>query len=98
MSLHIDLQDGFENDEVIVRVDGREVFHKDGVSTDIRISRADGLETPTAKPEVTVEIELPKRKLKASQRLKVSDSGYLGASRDGNSLRLRTSKEAFLYM
>jgi len=98
MTIHIDLQDGFQNDEVIVRLDGKEVFHKSGVTTDIRISRADGTETAVSKPEVQMEVDLPKKHLRASQRVKPAEASNVGISiRDGKP-QFRLQATAFLYM
>ena len=96
--MKIDLQDGFDNDEVVVKLDGREVFHKSGVSTDIRISRADGFETSATKPQVKVELELPKKGKHASQTVKPAETPHIGISiRDGQP-QFRTQAEPFLYM
>jgi hypothetical protein len=54
--LHIALQDGFAGDEVAIRVDGREVYRKPGVRTDLRISRADAVDVD-AGPNAKVEVE-----------------------------------------
>jgi hypothetical protein len=98
VTLHIDLQDGFQNDEVIVRLDGKQVFHKSGVSTDIRISRADGFEAPSAKPQSTIDIELPKKHLKATQSFAPSGTAHVGVSIREGKPQFRLSAEPFLYM
>ena len=58
--LRVRLGEGFQNSTVSVRINGEEVFHKSGVSTDWTISRADALEvktdaTATVQLEVSVE-------------------------------------------
>jgi len=96
--MKIDLQDGFENDEVVVKLDGREVFHKSGVSTDPRISRADGFDTSSTKAEGTVELDLPKKGKHATQSVKPGETPHIGISiRDGQPL-FRTQSQPFLYM
>ncbi len=56
MSLRVRLGEGFQNDTVSVRVDGDQVFHKAGVSTDWTISRADSVEVKTAEASVQLEV------------------------------------------
>ena len=98
VTLHIDLQDGFQNDEVIIRLDGKQVFHKSGVSTDIRISRADGFEAPSTKAESQIEIELPKKRLKASEKVQPSQKPNVGISIREGKPQFRAQSEVFLYM
>jgi len=54
--LQIALNDGFAGDAVAVVVDGREVYNKAGVKTDLRISRADAVEVEAPDSGATVEI------------------------------------------
>lgn len=56
MSLRVRLGEGFQNNTVSVRVDGDQVFHKAGVSTDWTISRADSVEVKTAGANVQLEV------------------------------------------
>ena len=59
MTLHVALRDGFHNDTVTIKVNGKEVYRKSGITTDLTISFADSVEVPvegaTARLEVTVE-------------------------------------------
>lgn len=66
LSIRVDLREGFEGDEVVIRIDGEELFRKQGVTTLPQIGRADGIEVPVEKGPVTVEVELPKRGLSGS--------------------------------
>lgn len=56
MSLRVRLGEGFQNNTVSVRVNGEQVFHKAGVSTDWTISRADSVEVNTAEASVQLEV------------------------------------------
>ena len=56
MSLRVRLGEGFQNNTVSVRVDGDQVFHKAGVSTDWTISRADSVEVKTAEANAQLEV------------------------------------------
>lgn len=55
--LRIDLRDGFSGDAVAIRLDGREVYRREGLTTDLRISRADGLEVEAPEGGAALEVE-----------------------------------------
>jgi hypothetical protein len=52
------LGEGFQNNTVSVRVDGKEVFQRAGVSTDWTISRADSVDVPTGAASVELEVAI----------------------------------------
>lgn len=54
--LRVRLGEGFQNNTVSVRVDGKEVFQRAGVSTDWTISRADSVDVPTGAASVELEV------------------------------------------
>ena len=56
MTLRVRLGEGFQNNTVSVRVDGKEVFSKSGVSTDWTISRADAVDVNTGAASVQLEV------------------------------------------
>lgn len=56
MVLRVRLGDGFRNDTVSVLVNGAQVFHKSGVSTNLAISRADSFEVGTDGGVLRVEV------------------------------------------
>jgi hypothetical protein len=96
-NLVIDLQEGFANDRVEVRVDDRQVYAKDGVTTDPRISRADGVRLQ-AKGPVEVRVNVPSRGLSSSLSRDISGDLYVGVSIVGADLELRTADRPFFYM
>lgn len=58
MTLQIRLGDGFQDNIVSVKVDGAEVFHQGGVSTDARISHAASLDVQTEAASVQLEVSV----------------------------------------
>jgi hypothetical protein len=54
--LRVRLGEGFQNNTVSVRVDGKEVFQRSHVSTDWTISRVDSVDVPTEGPSVQLEV------------------------------------------
>lgn len=82
--VHISLEDGFEQDSVIVRVDGRQIYEQHGVTTRTQISLADRIETDVDGPRATVEVAVPTRDLAGSRSIEPGKDQAVGVSiRDG---------------
>ncbi len=58
MTLRVRLGEGFQNNTVSVRVDGKQVYQRSGVSTDWTISRADAVDVQTAAGSVQLEVSV----------------------------------------
>jgi hypothetical protein len=56
MKLNIKLRDGFDHDNVSIKVDGRDVYKKSGVTSDPTISFADSADVETDNEEVKLEV------------------------------------------
>ena len=56
MTLRVRLGEGFQNNTVSVKVDGRQVYGRSGVSTDWTISRADAVDVETRAGSVQLEV------------------------------------------
>ncbi len=68
--LRIELQDGFNDDDVICTLDGREVARLSGVRSSLVTALADVIEVhvPPDRP-VTIGLRLPRRGLQASTQV-----------------------------
>jgi hypothetical protein len=95
--LTVDLQEGFRDDHVVVRVDGREVYAKRGVSTNWSIGRADGVEVDVPAGTVAVVVEVPSRGLSDRLDVDVPDRRYLGVSVGNGRLRFDVAEQPFTY-
>jgi hypothetical protein len=97
--LHIALQDGFFNDEVIIRVNGAEVFHQSQVKTRFQIGLAASVETNVPEGVVNVAAILPQKNLDRSTVLEIATPTYLAISidPDGN-ISFHVSTEQFRYL
>jgi hypothetical protein len=93
----IDLQEGFRDDTVAVRVGEEEVFHKENVSTDLFEGRAESIETNVPEGPVTVEVSVVSRHLSEKIVLNVPTVSHLGVALLETQLRFRVSDESFLY-
>lgn len=78
--LHIALQEGFTGDEVVLRIDGREVFRKPDVKTRTQIGRAATHEEQVSNGPLSVDVSLPRRKLQLAISLQIARDTYLGVS------------------
>lgn len=96
--LHIALQDGFSNDTVIITVNGREIYNKAGVTTNLVISLADTVTVPIDSRAASVKIDVASKKLSREVALQVIDTPYLGValSPEGG-LAMTPSTEPFRY-
>ena len=54
--LRVDLQEGFGGEPVLITVNGREQFRKDGVRTRTQIGRADSLEVTLPAGPTSIEV------------------------------------------
>lgn len=61
--LHIAFQEGFDDDSVIVRINGKEMFRKDDLKTRSQIGYAGSFETNSHEGPVTIDILLPNKNL-----------------------------------
>ena len=92
--LHIALNDGFADDTVAIRLDGRPVYEKDHVKTDLRISHADGLEAEAPERGATIEVRV--RGVSASAQLHPAERPYVAVNIDPQGkLEIRQSDEPF---
>ncbi len=97
--LHIALQEGFTGDEVVIRVEGKEVFHKSNVKTRTQIGFADSVDVAVEPGRASVEILLPARNISVSVPVALSARLYLAVSlRADNTLTCKTSNSAFGYL
>jgi hypothetical protein len=67
----IELQDGFQDDEVICTLDGREVARRTGVQTDLRISRADAIPIEVPPGAHVLGVAVPTRGLASEVQVEV---------------------------
>ena len=79
-SLSIDLQDGFSDDTVVVRVEGIVASRESGVTTRTAIGLARTLRLVLDGASVQLEIELPERQICESIKIDLARPTFLGVS------------------
>ena len=97
-ALHIALQDGFDEEPVVVLVDEEEVYRRDEVQTDYRIGLADSFEMPLPASPFTVTVRLPARSLTDAITLDADATVYVGVSCQDGALLFQTSEQPFGYL
>lgn len=98
VALTIDLQEGFDDDEVVIVIDGCEVFRKMAVCTRYQISLADQVALDVRPGQKKVQVSLPQRNVRGEIELDPLMTPYLGVSFDQGRLLLKPTPEAFGYL
>ena len=99
--LHIEFQEGFMDDTVVVRIDDKEVCRKPNVRTRLQIGYADSCEVDVRDNTVDVKVALPLRNLSKAIPIVFDGSAsiYLGLSvTPQGGISERVSREPFGYL
>jgi hypothetical protein len=97
VTLGIDLQEGFEGTLVAIRVNGDEVYRKDGVRTRKLLGYADALQVQVPVGPITVEVDLPREGMSSRLELDVRKDLYLGLSIRSGRIEHVVSERPFGY-
>ena len=98
MLLKIDLQDGFEGDTVVIEINSKELYHNEGVKTELTLGYADSIEADVPKGQCTVEVNLPEKGISESIHLEIIAPVYLGLSVLEGKIVNRLSDTFFAYL
>ena len=96
--LHVALQEGFDNDNVLMRLNDDPIYESAGVTTDLRIGRADAVEVPLSEGRLQLIISLPDRDLSGSVVVQGTDAVYVGVSVEGDAVEFTVSDQPFGYL
>jgi hypothetical protein len=61
MQINVALQDGFDSDDVVIRVDGAEAYRGEQVTTRTQISHADDTQLEVPDAPFSLEVDVPTR-------------------------------------
>lgn len=92
MILHVKLRDGFSNDTVTIIVNGKEVYRKSGVSTDLTISFADAVEVPVEESVVKLEVAVEGGQ-REEKEIRVRETPFVDVWFIEGTMELRESKD-----
>lgn len=88
MNVRIKLRDGFRNQAVTIRWNGKEVYRKAGVTTDLTISYADAVDVAAENGPATLEVEVDGG-ASASARIDPAQTPFVDVWVDGGRMELR---------
>ena len=69
MLIHVALEDGFDDDTVVLRVDGQECYRGDGITTRTQISRAADTQLEVPEGGAALEVDVPTRGVRETVQL-----------------------------
>jgi hypothetical protein len=92
MHLSVKLRDGFKNDSVTIFVDGREVYRKTGVTTDLVTSFADGFELDITEAMMKFEVSVAGGP-SIAKHISIIETPFVEVSTIDGKLEIRTSRE-----
>src|SRR5688500_11175721 len=96
--LYIALEEGFENDVVVVTVDGVERYRNEDLLTKVQSGLADQFQVDVQPGQSTIETSVPSRNVSGTTTVDVAGDLHVGISLFGDSIRFRTSSGTFGYV
>lgn len=93
-ALHIDLRDGFKQDDVIIHLGDQEVARRSGVTTDLTISHAASLEVPAPAGPSALRIEVPTQHVSFSENVDPVETPFVAIFMRNRQVTFHKLKEA----
>jgi hypothetical protein len=97
-SIIIAFEEGFLNDIVIVRINGKEVFHKKNVKTDLRRGYAGSFQLKNLSGHISIDFALPNRNISKTIFLDLHNTINLAVAIKNGELQHRISEEPLGYL
>ena len=95
--LDLNFQEGFNHDEVELRINGELRLRKEGVTTNLLLGLASSAEIEVPDGLITIDIKIPTKNLAKTISLETSGSEYLGVSIENGSIEHIVSRKPFGY-
>ena len=96
--LRVDMQDGFDNDVVTVRLDNGEEQRRDGVTTKEQVGYAGSIEFQVEPAPVRLHVAILTKGLSDTTDLEVSGDLYVGVAVSGDRMIFQISAEPLGYL
>ena len=90
--LTLDLQEGFDGDQVVMAIDGREVFRKTGVRTRLQIGLAERIKLDVEPGRHSLRVSLPNRSLHGERQFDAKSEPTLAVSVSAGSIDIGPPK------
>ena len=97
ITLGIDLQEGFESDQVVIDINGQEFFRQEKVETKLLLGYGETLIFQVPQGNTTIIVSLPQKKQEKTIKLDLKKDTYLGISVTPSGLEYITSDKPFFY-
>ena len=91
--INIILLDGFDDDEVAINVDGREIYHNTSVSTDMLLGFADSIVIDVSGSSSNIEISIPSQQLMNSTGVNAVQDVFIAFSIVNGAIDMLISEE-----
>ena len=99
MKVFIDLQEGFENDEVSIFDKQKKIFKAENVKTRTQIGLATSLEVELSGEKANLRIAIPSRNINEKKEITLTDNLHIAVSvTEENKLDWKLSDSPFFYM
>lgn len=99
MKLCFDLQEGFENDEVLIFDNQKKIFQAEKVKTRTQIGFATSLEVELSGEKANLRIDIPSRNISEKKEITLTDNLHIAVSvTEENKLDWKLSDSPFFYM
>ncbi len=96
-TLGIDLQSGFEDDEVVISVNGEQRLHREGVNTRRVLGLAGSMRIELDAGAVAIDVNMPRRAVEKHLELDLQADTYVGLSLENDDVRVIVRDERFGY-
>ncbi len=96
--LHIALQDGFRNNTVLMRLNGKRIYRKNNLKTRTQIGLADSVELETDEGPASLEVSLPQERIVGSIAFVLKSVTYIGVSIIEGEVQFKVQNVPFGYL
>lgn len=96
-SLRIDLQDGFQDDDVVVKVDGEERLRQAGVTTKKVLGLAGSVTVDVPEGQRSIELSVPSRGVTKQVDIDTEKTTHVGLSLAGHDVTVIVRDKPFGY-
>lgn len=97
VTLGIDLQEGFKGDQVVIQVNGKELFRQENVLTKLLLGYAETMVFQVPQGGTEIKISLPQKLVEKTIELNLKNNTYLGISLTPGGLEYTVSDKPFFY-
>jgi hypothetical protein len=94
----VDFQEGFENDEIVLYVNGKEALHLPSVSTSKLTGVASSHRIEVSTDSVELHLSLLTRKADTTVALRIEKARFVGFSLVDGAIHCITSEKPYMYM